>query len=118
MTLGGDIYEIGSIGGQGNVSMARNKHVPVQIAIVTEDGANYVLEDNVLKVNPDDDLQVPNSVAFLNGYFVYSHRDGRITSTAIDNALDVNPLNYDTAEFNSDKLLKIAAKGSQFVGVW
>ena len=112
---GGSYSTIGTIAGTGHVYMARNQHNPPQIAIVTDSGQDYVLEGDVLTRNPDADLVSPNSVTTLNGYLVYSHRDGRITSTALNNANDVNALDFDTAEFHPDKLLRIIARGSELL---
>lgn len=111
----GSYSALGSIAGTGHVYMARNRHNPTQIAIVTDTGQDYVLEGDVLSHNPDSDLLSPNSVTFLNGYLVYSHRDGRITSTALDDATDVNALHFDTAEFHPDKLFRIIARGSELL---
>lgn len=110
----GGSRSLGTIAGQRPVYMARNRHSPFQLSIVASDGFDYVVEGDVLTRNPDQDLISPNSNCFLNGYIVFSHLDGRITSTAIDNATDVNPLDYDTAEFSADRLLRVVSRGSEF----
>jgi len=113
LTPSGKTFKIGTIAGKGPISIDHNQHRPTQIAIVSEDGGNYVLEGGKLTSNPDKDLIKPNSVAFLNQYLVYFHRDGRITSTAISDATDINALDYDSAEYSSDRTLKGVAKGSE-----
>lgn len=109
----GNSRVLGTIAGRGKVYMVRNRHRPFQLAIVSEEGFDYVLEGDELTRNPDEDLVSPNSACFLNGYIVYSHLDGRITSTALDDAKDVNALHFDTAEYSADKLLRVVTRGSE-----
>ena len=55
----------------------------------------------------DVDLIPPTSVAFSDGYFVFSHADGRISHTDTDNAHVIDGLAYSAAESSPDKLLRV-----------
>lgn len=102
----GAARDIGGIGGDGPVSMARNRRPTPQIAVVC--GGQYVvIEGGVARPGWDADLIPPTSVAFSDGYFVFSHEDGRLSHTGNDDAHSIDGLAYSAAEISPDKLVRV-----------
>lgn len=99
---------IGGIPTDGPVYMERNRRSPTQIGIVT-DGNFYIVDSNILTQIEDADLPAPNSLSFMDGYFVFSILDGRWFISAIDDGTDIDALDFAKAESNPDNLLRIIA---------
>lgn len=55
----------------------------------------------------DSDLETPNSVAHLNSRAIYDGDDARWTVSAVGNAINIDALDYATAEANPDNLLRV-----------
>lgn len=102
----GTATDIGGIAGDGHVTMARNRRPVPQIGVVCN-GSYVVIEGGVARPAWDVDLIPPTSVAFSDGYFVFSHADGRISHTDTDNAHVIDGLAYSAAESSPDKLLRV-----------
>ena len=98
----------GTVGGSSMVVMAANQRPNPQIGIVA-DNAYYVLDTgtNTIACPTISSLPAPNSVTFVDGYFVFSIADGRIFHTNLNDALTVNALAYATAASRSDGLRRI-----------
>ena len=98
----------GTVGGSSMAVMAANQRTNPQIGIVA-DGVYQVLDTgtNTIAQPNISSLPAPNSVTFVDGYFVFSIADGRIFHTNLNNALTVNALAYATASSRSDGLRRI-----------
>lgn len=120
----GTARDIGGIAGGGLVTMARNRRPSPQIAVVC-DGNYAVIEGETVTPGWDSDLIPPTSVAFANGYFVFSHADGRLSHTGNDDAQSIDGLAYSAAESSPDRLVRvmglqqyIIAFGSRSIEWW
>lgn len=96
---------LGTVAGTKPVTMARNMRAPApQLAIVGEYGAYiYDLDTGLFSQLIDSDLGTPNSVSFLNGYFVFTLPNGKFCTSGI-NDITINGLDFATAEANPDGL--------------
>lgn len=103
----GAVTNIGAIPGESGVFMARNAASPFQIAMITEGGKRFVIEDDVLSAITDTDLPPPNSVTFADQRIVYSINDGRIFWSDIDDATSISALSFATAEGAPDGLTRV-----------
>jgi len=93
--------------------MARNMRTTPQIIAVSEDGA-VKIESGVVSDYSDSDLPQPNSVCFLDGFFVFTIGDGRMFATAI-NDTTVASSDYTTAEAKPDGLVRGVAAGRDLI---
>ncbi|CAN7663027.1 hypothetical protein LJR009_006051 [Bosea sp. LjRoot9] len=107
----------GSIPGSDGVTLARNNNVTSgvstpDIVAVREGGGAYVLTATTVSAYPDADLPATvNSVTFLEGFFLFSIRDGRVFASEL-NSTDINALSFATAEARSDGLRRIIVRGN------
>jgi len=106
----GTAADIGGIAGSGLVTMARNRRAVPQIGVVC-DGNYAVIEGGVVRASWDTDLIPPTSIAFSDGYFVFTHQDGRVSHTETDSAFVIDGLAYTTAESSPDR--NVRAMGLQ-----
>lgn len=108
--------QIGVVQGSGPVIMAANKkNTGPQIAIVTGTIV-YLLENDVLITYPDADLPLgANSVAYIDGYLVFSFNDGRFYITAINEAGSVNALDFAEAEGSPDNCVCLFVDSRQIL---
>lgn len=104
---------IGGIPTAGTVTMARNRADPPVVAIAS-DGLVFYCQDDVLTQNTDADLPPVNSVAALDGYFVFLCDDGRRFASGVD-ATTVEALDFAKAESNPDPGVCIATRGRDLV---
>jgi ferredoxin len=101
----GDETDLGGIATSGPVYMARNRRSPVQIAIVS-DGVYMVIASGTLTTVAHP-IAPPTSVCFMDGYFVFSHADGRISHTASDDAMTIDPLAWGAVETSPDSTTRV-----------
>lgn len=100
---------VGGITETGPVTMARNRAANPMVAIVVS-GAYYLWQGGVLTPISDPDLPAANSVAHLDGYFIFGISDGRMFASGIDDD-DVTALDFARAEANPDGLVRVATRG-------
>jgi len=107
----GSGFLIGSLGGSGFVSWAKNNRTtagsrtPDLIACRAEGGA-YVVTDGGVSAHPDADLpSTVNSVEFLGGFLLYTNPDGRIFASDLNSTAQA-ALSFATAESRSDGLVR------------
>lgn len=97
----------GAISGADDLIIARNMRSPdPQIVFVGEAGIK-MLEGTTLTTISDGDL--PSgivSVDFLNSFMIYAHPDGRMFSSAANDASAIDPLDFATAESSPDGLVR------------
>ena len=97
---------VGSISGAGFVTTARNRNANPMVAIVAERTV-YLWQNGAVTLLNDPDLPAPNSVSFVDGYFVFAIDDARWFISAIDDST-VSALDFASAEANPDGLLRVA----------
>lgn len=102
----------GTVPGSAPAFMARNDATSPQIAIVSA-GATYVVDTTTDAVNLVSLLASPNSVTFLDGYFIWTFPDGRFQISAINDGLTVDALDFATAEAQPDGLVRAFADRSE-----
>lgn len=100
---------VGTIDGAGFVTTARNRNASPMVAIVAERQVK-IWQGGVLTLLSDPDLPAPNSVGFVDGYFVFAIDDGRWYISGIDDDT-VDALDFASAEGNPDGLLRVAVRG-------
>lgn len=101
----GDETDLGGIATNGPVYMARNRRSPVQIGIVS-DGVYMVIESGTLST-VSHPIAPPTSIAFMDGFFVFSHADGRISHTDSDDATTIDPLAFGAVETSPDGTTRV-----------
>lgn len=104
---------IGGVADNGKVSMARNtKANTPQIAIATLGGLRFVLEEDNLEPITDTDLPPPIDVEFNGGYILYLLPSGEVFYSEINDAANVDALNFFDAEQSPDGGKAIRLVGS------
>lgn len=114
----GRLSRIGILQGVRPVTMARNNRSPVpDVVAVTEVGAFLVQPGGVIDY-PGAVIGQPNSVSFLDGYFLFTYPDGTIRATGTDaeptNTTAMSDQSYTRAEARPDGLLRGTVSGAQF----
>lgn len=107
----GATTRIGTIPGVDKVIMASNDArvdsvSKPQVAIVTE-LATYIYQDGALSALAFPDDEIPNSVEYIDGYFIFSITDGRFFWSGINDGVSVDALDFATAEGDPDGLLRV-----------
>jgi hypothetical protein len=109
----GTASNLGLVSSAGRAYMARNrKEDTPQIGIVTSDGHYYVIENNALteyawpSVNP-----TLTSIGHMDGYFILTCANGDWYITSIDEANEIDDLEFATTEANSDGLIRAVTRG-------
>lgn len=109
----------GSLPGTDGVTFARNNRVTngvstPDLVAVRESGGRYVVTATAVTAYPDADLPTnANSVAFLDGFLIFTLADGRIFASEL-NSTAINALSFATAEAQSDGLLRGIVYGGLF----
>lgn len=98
---------LATIVGTKRVQMARNRRTTPQIGIVTDVGQYYVLESGLLTQNLDADLPAPNSIAYLDGFFLYGIDDGRMFASDLEDANSIQADAFDYAKSDSSRLRRV-----------
>jgi hypothetical protein len=97
---------IGSVAGNGPVSMADNG---TQIFIAAN-GPSYIYNSNTLVFQQITDVDFPGAVTvgYLDGYFVFNEPDSqRVWVTTLFDGLSVDPLDFASAEGSPDGLVAL-----------
>lgn len=118
ITTGGVVTTLtgASIAGTAPVTMARNRAAPTPDIVAVTSSAAYTLTSTTVASYPDADLPSPNSVSFLDGYFLFTIGDGRIFASDL-NSTAVDALSFATAEAKADGLLRGMVKGQLFLAM-
>lgn len=107
---GGTAFDIGGIASDAPVTMARNRRPVPQIGVLSQDGQYVVIEGGTVSDCTSLIRGGANSIAFLNGYFVFTHNDGTVSTTDIDDAKTADPLSYSGAESSPDPAIRGIAR--------
>jgi hypothetical protein len=125
-TASGGVGEalIGSVPGERPVIMARNNATIPDVVIVAPGDGVFVISGNSVVEYPDTDVGQPNSVCVFKTFFIFSYGDGTVRASS-PNSTDINTLDYATAEYKPDTLLRVVpaggvllAFGSSSIEVW
>lgn len=83
---------LGTLGGTGIVTLAKNIKFPIPDIVCVAPGAAYTLTASAApQAYPDVDIGSPNSVCFGDGYFFFTYGSGECQASAI-NDIAINPL--------------------------
>lgn len=116
VTADGVVTNVGPLQGSGLVTMARDNRAPSpDIVIVTENGA-FVTDGASVSDYPDADVGSPNSVSFLDAYFLFTYGNATIRASGI-NDTGINDQSFTKAEAKPDGLLRGIVKGRQFIAL-
>lgn len=99
----------------GIVTLARNRREPnAQIAVCSSDGLVRIVSNDVVTTPTIPDGSTFNSVASLDGYFVFTDPNGEWFVSEIDSDT-IDELAFAKAESNPDGLLRAAVRGRDLV---
>lgn len=117
ITLSGGVYTVtalaGTVGGSGPVFMARNMNASTDVLIVHSAGMNEIASGSVSSFS-DGDLPTPNSLTYLDGFFIFGIGDGRLFASGL-NDTTVDALDYATAESSPDGGVRAVARGRELL---
>src|SRR5258708_23767431 len=118
---GGAGTPLGGVGvlGTGPVTMARNNKPVPDIVIVSPGNGGYLVNSaNVVVGYPSGSgglvLGSPNAVGFLKGAFIFTYGNGVAQASDI-NSLNINALNFASAESKPDTLYRPIPVGGQLL---
>lgn len=103
----------GQIAGSGLVTMARNNALIPDITITAEYASYLIVNRSTVVEYRDPNLPQVNSVAFLDGYFLWTDAIGNIRASGL-NATTIDPLSIARAEARPDGLLRGVVYGQSF----
>lgn len=116
---------LGSLSGTNRLFLARNQASPVQVGIVDGDGLYYILSGSTVTQITDPDLPAPNSIDYLDGYFIFGIDDGRFFISSLEDGTAIAALDYSTAESKADNLRRVKAHkgylylmGTESLEIW
>lgn len=105
---------LGSLPGSDLVTLARNNAAIPQIVCVSSSGVYVLTAGGSPAPYPDGDVGSPNSVCYIDGYFVFTYGSGKFAVSGL-NTTDINSLDFATAEANPDPLIRGVAFGSKLL---
>jgi len=114
---------LGTQPGTKKVFWARNNKVPPDVVFVDPDNGPFQVTGSGVIDYPDADVAFANSVCFLDGYFFFTHGDGTVIASAINDTA-VNPLDFITVQGNPGGLFRaipfseLYLLGSTTIEVW
>lgn len=112
--LGGLATLAGALVGDENVTMARNNRDPIADRVVVTDTGAFVMTPSSVMPYPDADVGNPNSVSFLDAYFLFTYGDGTIRASEL-NSTAISTISNVKAEAKPDGLLRSVVKDRQFI---
>ena len=100
------LTDLGTISGTGRVSMADNG---TQLCVLVPGGAGYIFTTgpDTLTTITDVDFRAngePQYVVFIDGYFVFTTDSKKFITSAINDGLAYNALDFGTAEADPDDI--------------
>lgn len=119
------LADIGAFAGDDTVYFARNNKTPTPDIVAVTDSVAYVIDMSTGAASyPDGNVDSPNSVTSIDGYFVFSYGNARMRSSGL-NDTTINTLDTAFAESKPDGLLRVIAIGKylmafgdQTVEIW
>lgn len=107
--------DLGGIATVGPVYMARNRKATPQIGIVSA-GVYMVIEGGVL-TTVSHPISAPTSIEFVDGFFVFSHADGRISHTESDDATTIDALAFGAVESSPDSCIRVIERQGEIIAL-
>lgn len=113
---GAETLLTGTVAGENPVTIAVNNARPTpDIVVVDRLNGAFTVSGSTVSAFSDPDLPAPNSVAFLDGYFLFSIGDGRIFASDLNDPI-VDALSFANCEAKPDGLTVGKVSGQLFYG--
>lgn len=111
---GSNLVKIDSSGARTNLGAIPGTSRCVMVAAsfyiyIVTDGLVFRSDGTTVEAVNDEDLETPNSVAFLNSQLIYDGNEGRFVTSTPGDGSDIDSLNYATAESRPDDLIRVYA---------
>lgn len=107
----------GNLVGSTPITIAHNNRgTGVQVVVVDVDNGAFIATPTSVIPYNDADLPQPNSVCFIDGFFIFTTRQGGIWATDLNDTV-INALSFASAEAKPDGFLRGIAYGGQFYGL-
>jgi len=111
----------GSLSGDDKVFWARNNKTPIpDITCVSPGNGAFSVSSSAVFAygvpgTPEIDVGSPNSVGFMDGYFIFTYGNGRMVASGL-NTTDINTLDFTTEQSKPGGLLRgLPFNGQYFV---
>ena len=102
----------GTLNGSQKVFLARNNAaVPDIVCVAPGDGA-FSITSSAVSNFADPDVGSPNSVCFMDGYFIFSSGDGTLQASGL-NAVTISTLDKTTAQSKSGGITRVVPFNGQ-----
>lgn len=110
------VNQLGALPGTRPVTIARNSKFPTPdiVCVDPDNGAFTLTTSGAPAAFSDPDLPQPNSCFDIDGYICFTIGDGRCFNTGLNN-LTVSALDYLTAEFRPDGLIRGVVFGNSVI---
>jgi len=96
----------GALSGSEKVFWARNNKAPTpDIVCVAPSSGAFLVTGSAVSSYPDVDVGSPNSVGFLDGYFIFTYGSGKMQASGL-NVTDINTLDFTTEQAKPGGLLR------------
>lgn len=111
----GTASRIGTIPGIDRCQLERNQKSTPQVVVRCDAGV-YIIESDIVLMITDADLPTGCvSISEIAGYMIYGFADGRYFISSINEAADIDALDFASAEQNADKLVRTFALGGDLL---
>jgi hypothetical protein len=88
-----------------------------EFLVITSGGVVYLYDGTDLTVNTDTDLESPNSCAYINSQVAYDGEGARFCVADAGAPGTINGLNYATAEYKPDDIVRVYAWGNELLPI-
>lgn len=106
--------QLGTIEGSDPVIIEKNRRIPYPDVVVCTTDRIYIQGQLCPEEYPDARIGVPNSVSYLDAYFIFTYANGKLVASNI-NTTELDPLSYAYAESATDALLRGVVKERMFI---
>jgi len=103
---------VGTVTGTGPVSMAENG---TQIAIAVPGSKGYIATATTISQITDPNFITPNTVTFLDGFFVWSIENGQAIISKLNDGTAYDALDFFTAETDPDDIVTVISDHQELV---
>jgi hypothetical protein len=108
----------GTLAGTEKVFWARNNKSPTpDVVCVAPSSGAYIATSSAVSSysDTDGDIGAPNSVGFMDGYFIFTYGSGKMQASGL-NVTDINPVDFTTEQSKVGGLLRgLPYNGQYFV---
>jgi len=106
----------GSLTGSEKVFFARNNKTTPDVVCVAPGTGAFTVTSTAVSDFADTDVGAPNSVGFMDGYFIFTYGDGKLQASGL-NDVTINTLDRTTAQSKPGGLSRGIPFNGQFVAL-